>query len=116
MSGFNGIDLCLFAAATPPKGITSNFINPPTYAPVVIAVSSVMMGLATLFTVGRLIANWKNLTWSDRKSPIKALASVAFYLGQAVGCLYLHMFLDFNSLALIFSVAEGGVMLSSKYT
>ncbi|KUI68094.1 hypothetical protein VM1G_04542 [Cytospora mali] len=62
-----GFDLCDVAAATPPKGVKSNFIDPPTFAPVVIAVSAIMMTSAISFTAGRLFANWKELTWSDRR-------------------------------------------------
>lgn len=65
MSLTAGLDLCLFPAGTPPDGQLSNFENPPTYAPTVIAVSVVVLFFATLFTGCRLLANWKKLTWGD---------------------------------------------------
>lgn len=61
----SGINLCEIAAATPPHGLKSNFVDPPTFAPAVIAVSVILMTSAILFTTGRLFANRKELTWSD---------------------------------------------------
>ncbi|KAK2599573.1 hypothetical protein N8I77_011314 [Diaporthe amygdali] len=87
MSVFGGLDLCLFPAGTPPDGVKSNFTNPPTYAPVVIAVTVVVLFFASLFTGCRLLANWKKLTWTDH-------------------C---------NTLALIFSLAQSGLMLAHMF-
>ncbi|POS74872.1 hypothetical protein DHEL01_v206733 [Diaporthe helianthi] len=84
MSLFGGLDLCLFPAGNPPDGVQSNFEDPPTYAPTVVAVTVVVLFFATLFTGCRLMANWKNLTWGD-------------YL---------------NALALVFSVGQSGIMLA----
>lgn len=67
MASLAGIDLCLFAAATPPSGVSSNFTDPPTYAPAVLAISVVMMALSVFCTTGRLLANRKQLLWSDCK-------------------------------------------------
>ncbi|KAK3940296.1 hypothetical protein QBC46DRAFT_354284 [Diplogelasinospora grovesii] len=87
--GLAGFDLCAFPGAAPPAGTVSNFINPPSLAPTIIGVCVVMVTSATLFMVGRLFANYKrNLAWSDYCALI----------------------------ALIFSLAHGGLMLAQlKY-
>ena len=60
-----GVDLCAFPAGTPPPGQVSNFDNPPSLAPVLVGVTTVMTALAILFTAGRLYANFRKLKWSD---------------------------------------------------
>lgn len=74
----SGLDLCKYAAATPPNGLTSNFIDPPTYSPVVVAITAIMLAFAIIFTTGRLFANWKELLWSD----YFCLLALIFSLGQ----------------------------------
>lgn len=68
MSVLDGIDLCAFPSAVAPDGVSYNFVDPPTYAPAMIAVSILMMTLATLFTIGRVFANRSQLMWSDCRS------------------------------------------------
>lgn len=63
----SGINLCEFAAAIPPHGLESNFVDPPTFAPTVIAVSAIMMTSALVFTAGRMFANRKEWTLTDRR-------------------------------------------------
>jgi len=67
MSAYEGIDLCPYAAAVPPEGMASNFEDPVSLAPEIIAICAVMMAAAVVFTGGRLYANFRlgKLTWSD---------------------------------------------------
>ncbi|VUC34989.1 unnamed protein product [Clonostachys rosea] len=49
-----GVDLCQFPAATPPAGTVPNFKDPPSHAPALIGVTSVMISWAAIFLLGRL--------------------------------------------------------------
>lgn len=60
-----GTDLCAIPAAEPPPGQTSNFVNPPNLATETIAVTTVTLTWATLFTAARLYTNFRKLTWAD---------------------------------------------------
>lgn len=106
MSSLAGIDLCLFPAAIPPSGVTSNFTDPPTYAPAVLAVSIVMMALSIIFTSGRLFANRKQLLWSDCK---QIASSFTREPGLAFGRL---LSADLNVVALVLSLGQGGLLLA----
>lgn len=58
-------------AATPPSGVTPNFVNPPSTAPVIIAISSVLMAVMFLFAGGRFyvkIALRRKITPDDCES------------------------------------------------
>ncbi|CAH0024647.1 unnamed protein product [Clonostachys rhizophaga] len=49
-----GVDLCQFPAATPPAGTVPNFKDPPSHAPALIGVTSVMISWSAIFLLGRL--------------------------------------------------------------
>ncbi len=66
--------LCAFPAAIPPDGVKPNFVDPETLAPVSIAVCTLSMTAAFIFTAGRLFANRRKLAWSDCEPPGADLA------------------------------------------
>ncbi|KAH6853930.1 hypothetical protein B0I37DRAFT_18758 [Chaetomium sp. MPI-CAGE-AT-0009] len=65
VSDLPNIDLCTLPAAKPPEGELTNFSDPGTLAPAVIAVCTVMMASSLVTTGGRLFANKSQLAWSD---------------------------------------------------
>jgi hypothetical protein len=65
MADLSGIDLCAYPVGPPPEGKVSNFDDPPSLAPVIIAVCAIMTALDLLVAGGRLYANRKQLAWSD---------------------------------------------------
>lgn len=67
MHDTSGVDLCALPAATPPEGQVSNFVDPPSFAPIIIPVCTVMMSSALVVTAGRLFVNRKHLACSDCK-------------------------------------------------
>ncbi|GFF49232.1 NADPH-dependent 1-acyldihydroxyacetone phosphate reductase [Aspergillus lentulus] len=81
-----GTDLCTIPAAQPPPGRTSNFVNPPNLAAETIAVTTVTLAWATLFTTARLYTNFRKLTWADGFVVI-ALALSATYSGLVLDML-----------------------------
>ncbi|PKX99263.1 uncharacterized protein P174DRAFT_416950 [Aspergillus novofumigatus IBT 16806] len=81
-----GTDLCAIPAAQPPAGQTSNFVNPPNLAAETIAVITVTLAWATLFTAARLYTNFRKLTWADGFVVI-ALALSATYNGLVLDML-----------------------------
>lgn len=62
------IDLCAIPAAQPPAGQTPNFVDPPSLAAVTIAVTTVVLAWATLFTVVRVYTNYRKLKLADCKA------------------------------------------------
>lgn len=62
------LDLCKIPAGPPPEGITSNFVNPPSLGPPVIAVMSITVAWGALFTAARLYLNFHRLRWTDCES------------------------------------------------
>jgi hypothetical protein len=58
-------DLCLISAAPPSNGGQSNFDDPVSLAPVMMAVLSIVVAWATVFTAARLYVNIRKLNWSD---------------------------------------------------
>ncbi|PSS05308.1 hypothetical protein BD289DRAFT_5082 [Coniella lustricola] len=77
------IDLCLYAAATPPSGQTSNFTDPPNMASAWIGVTTIMIVFVTIATALRITAYHKDLKWSDYCCMVALVTS----LGQA-GLMY----------------------------
>lgn len=58
MSWLPGANLSAIPIRPPPPGISSNFVDPPTLAPTILAVNIVMMTWALLFVVIRLYVNF----------------------------------------------------------
>ncbi|KAK4152538.1 hypothetical protein C8A00DRAFT_44434 [Chaetomidium leptoderma] len=65
MADLSGVDLCALPLSMPPEGQISNFVDPSSLAPIIVAVCAVIVTSALLITAGRLFANWKQLAWSD---------------------------------------------------
>lgn len=66
MSGSQGVDLCSFPAATPPHGVTSNFVDPESLATTTISFGIILTTCAVLAVIARLYINWGKLDWADR--------------------------------------------------
>lgn len=62
------MDLCAIPAGKPPDGVTPNFVNPPSLAPAMIAVTATLSTISVLITAGRLYVNKRRLHASDCKS------------------------------------------------
>ena len=57
-------------ALTPPAGETSNFVNPGSIQPAIIAGLTICLAVSTIFAALRLFAQWKlfkRLIWADCK-------------------------------------------------
>ncbi|RHZ58925.1 uncharacterized protein CDV56_103076 [Aspergillus thermomutatus] len=78
-----GTDLCAIPAAQPPSGQTPNLVNPPSLAGATIAVTTVTLAWAVVFTAARLYTNFRKLTWADGFVVI-ALTLSATYNGLLV--------------------------------
>ncbi|KAF7171688.1 hypothetical protein CNMCM5623_004002 [Aspergillus felis] len=83
-----GTDFCAIPAAQPPPGQTPNFVNPPSLAGATIAVTTVTLTWAVLFTVARLYTNFRKLHWADGFVVI-ALALSATYNGLVLASQFL---------------------------
>ncbi|GIJ98279.1 hypothetical protein Aspvir_000395 [Aspergillus viridinutans] len=83
-----GTDLCAIPAAQPPPGQAPNFVNPPSLASATIAVTTVTLAWAALFTAARLYTNFRKLTWADGFVVI-ALALSATYNGLILASQFL---------------------------
>ncbi|KAL2129453.1 hypothetical protein VTI74DRAFT_7793 [Chaetomium olivicolor] len=84
MTGLSGLDLCAIPAALPPQDVVPNLVDPPSLAPIIIPVTTVIMSSAALITAGRLFANRMSLGWSD----YLATLGLAFSLSDASLMLY----------------------------
>ncbi|GFF33521.1 hypothetical protein IFM61606_01907 [Aspergillus udagawae] len=73
-----GTDLCAIPAAQPPPGLTPNFVDPPSLAGATIAVTTVTLAWATLFTAARLYTNFRKLHWADGFVIIALALSVTY--------------------------------------
>ncbi len=65
-------------ALQPPPGVIPNFNDPYTRGPVLIALSAVAIAIMYLFVIIRLYCKvWvhRKVSWDDRKSTLKALAT-----------------------------------------
>jgi len=60
-------DLCLIPAVSAPNGQKSNFDDPASLAPAIMAVLTIMVLWATIFTAARLYINVRKLNVSDCK-------------------------------------------------
>ena len=67
MSSTPEIDLCQIPAGPPPEGVTSNFVNPHSLGPALMAVMGITVGWGIIFTGARLYINIRKLGWSDCK-------------------------------------------------
>lgn len=63
----SGVNLCALPTGPPRPGMVSNFVDPPSLAPVIVCVCATLMTTAVLTMAGRLFINRRNLTWSDCK-------------------------------------------------
>jgi hypothetical protein len=59
------MDLCAISGGQPPDGVLPNFENPPSLAPAMIAVISLMSTFSILVVAGRLYVNGARLHASD---------------------------------------------------
>lgn len=73
-----GADPCQIPAAVPPPGIVPNFSNHAALGPAIIAVSTVMLTLSTVFVVGRVWINMRRLRVADYFTVIGYVLHVAY--------------------------------------
>lgn len=55
-----GVDLSKIPLSPPPKGLVSNFINPPSLAPVAEVVGGLLIAIETILVLLRTCTNWKS--------------------------------------------------------
>ncbi|KAF7527302.1 hypothetical protein G7054_g10534 [Neopestalotiopsis clavispora] len=89
----SSIDLCQVPAMPAPNGGQSNFDNPTTLGPTLIAVITLMVLWGIVFTGARLYMNFRKLDWADHFNLIALLISIAILgieagLGIAVAIYY----------------------------
>ncbi|KAL5120454.1 hypothetical protein ACEQ8H_001744 [Pleosporales sp. CAS-2024a] len=69
-------DLCRVPARPPPAGQVSDFVNPVSLAPAKIAVISILLLWASIFTAGRFYVNLRKLTKADYFALVSLLISI----------------------------------------
>lgn len=67
MATNSSVDLCKVPAAPAPPGLQSNFDNPTTLAPVLMAVMIILVVWAVSFTAARFYINIRRLKLADCK-------------------------------------------------
>ncbi|KAG8156273.1 hypothetical protein KVR01_013852 [Diaporthe batatas] len=72
------MDYCAISAAAPPKGRTSNLLDPKDLSIETLAVGSVFAGLSIFFLSGRLFVNRKRLAMADYLAIIGFIFSTGY--------------------------------------
>jgi hypothetical protein len=75
----NPPDLCLIPAGQAPDGRSSNLVNPASLAPAKLAVMSVLVFWATVFTAGRFCVNIRKLLPGDYFAIVAVLISITLF-------------------------------------
>ncbi|KAI5866711.1 hypothetical protein GGS23DRAFT_615277 [Durotheca rogersii] len=73
----DSVDLCTIPAGVPPDGV-SNFIDPPSLGPAVVAVGVVLCVISTVFSAGRLYVNRDTMHSADYFTLLGCLTNITY--------------------------------------
>ena len=75
-------------AMMPPPGVIPNLVDPYTAGPILISVSSVLVGLMILFVFNRLATKafvTRKFQWDDLTCVLGTLGTIAYFVMSVVG-------------------------------